>query len=47
VDAGLSAKAIVAKLQEIQVDPSSIDAVLITHEHIDHIRGLGVFCSKI
>ena len=46
IDAGLSAKMIVDKLAQIKVDIQQIDAVLITHEHIDHIRGLGVLCSK-
>lgn len=46
IDAGLSAKMIVDKLSQIDVSIDAIDAVLITHEHIDHIRGLGVLCSK-
>lgn len=46
IDAGLSAKMIVDKLSQIDVSIDEIDAVLITHEHIDHIRGLGVLCSK-
>lgn len=46
IDAGLSAKAIKAKLGEINVDISEIDAILITHEHIDHIQGLKVLAFK-
>ncbi|NDD58300.1 MAG: MBL fold metallo-hydrolase [Chlamydiae bacterium] len=46
VDAGLSAKSIIARLNQIGVDIKDIDAILVTHEHIDHIRGLFVLCSK-
>ena len=40
IDAGLSASATVKKLAEINVGIETIQAVLITHEHIDHIRGI-------
>lgn len=46
IDAGLSARATVQRLAEIGVSLEQIDAVIITHEHIDHIRGLGVLCGK-
>lgn len=46
IDAGLSGKAIEAKLREINVDISQIDAVLISHEHTDHIQGLKILAGK-
>lgn len=46
IDAGLSAKAITTKLQQINVDIVDIDAILITHEHTDHIQGLRVLAFK-
>ncbi|MBR3794693.1 MAG: MBL fold metallo-hydrolase [Clostridia bacterium] len=46
VDAGMSAARIEAHLREIGVDIREIDAILITHEHVDHVRGLGVLCRK-
>ena len=46
VDAGVSAARVEANLREIGVDIREIDAVLITHEHVDHVRGLGVLCRK-
>lgn len=46
VDAGISAKRIEEGLNEIGVDPNVIDAVFVTHEHSDHIQGLGVFTGK-
>lgn len=46
LDAGLSAKSIQARLAEINVDISEIDAILITHEHMDHILGLRTLAFK-
>ena len=41
VDAGVSATRVEANLREIGVDIREIDAILVTHEHVDHVRGLG------
>lgn len=46
VDAGVSCKKIENSLQDIKVDPSSIDGILITHEHTDHVQGLGTLSRK-
>ena len=46
VDCGMSAARVEGALREIGVDIHDIDAMLITHEHVDHIRGLGVLCRK-
>lgn len=47
IDAGLSARAIKERLSIIGVDLSEIDAILITHEHIDHIRGLQILGCRM
>jgi phosphoribosyl 1,2-cyclic phosphodiesterase len=46
IDAGLSAKRIEQLLQEREVSAKEFDAILVTHEHSDHIKGLGVVGRK-
>ncbi len=46
IDMGKNCKAVCAALAEIGVDPCTLDAVFITHEHRDHIDALPVFCKK-
>ena len=43
VDVGVSKKRVVDGLDFFNTSPNEIDAILITHEHSDHIQGLGVF----
>ena len=46
IDAGLSGKAVKDKLNQIGVSIEDIDAILVTHEHIDHIQGLKALAIK-
>ena len=47
IDAGLSLRETLLRMEEVGIDSSSIHAVLVTHEHIDHIRSAGSFARKL
>ena len=47
IDAGLAGKYIFSALEQISVAPSSVRAILVTHEHADHIKGVGVVARKL
>ncbi len=47
IDAGLSARQITKKLAEINVDLADIDAIVVTHEHSDHIKGIPMLGCKM
>ena len=46
IDAGISKKNIEKELEVLESSGEKINAVFITHEHIDHIKGLGPFLRK-
>lgn len=47
LDAGLSGKQLLLRLAAVGIDPATITAVLLTHEHGDHVRGLGQFLRRV
>ena len=46
IDAGISGKKIEEGLNNYDLTSSDMDAILVTHEHIDHISGLGVMARR-
>jgi phosphoribosyl 1,2-cyclic phosphodiesterase len=46
IDAGLSGVQIEQRLRSRALDPSDLDAILVTHEHSDHIQGVGVMSRR-
>lgn len=46
VDAGFSARDLARRLERLGVAPAEVRAIVITHEHGDHTRGMGVFARR-
>jgi len=46
VDAGLSGKQMERLMDEVNIDPNELDGILVTHEHSDHIKGLGIMARR-
>jgi phosphoribosyl 1,2-cyclic phosphodiesterase len=46
IDAGLGARELTERLESVGVDPATLAAVLVSHEHNDHARGAAAFSRK-
>jgi len=46
IDAGVSCKKIETSIKSLGIELSDIDGILVTHEHIDHTKSLGMLASK-
>jgi phosphoribosyl 1,2-cyclic phosphodiesterase len=47
VDAGLSCRELFRRMKLVEEDPDTLDAIVITHEHQDHVNGLSVTARKL
>ena len=47
VDAGVSGAKILSELAKIGVKPGELSGILVTHEHVDHIRSVGILSRKL
>ncbi len=47
IDAGVSLRRLKKVLQEYNLTTDSFSAILVTHDHLDHIRHLGSFCKRL
>ena len=47
VDAGLSSRELLKRMEMAGEDPGELDAVLITHEHQDHVQGVAVLARRL
>ena len=46
LDVGLTAKKILGALEHFGIDPEEVDAVMVTHEHVDHVRSIRAVSRK-
>ncbi len=47
VDAGLSCRELLKRMEQVGEDPRQLDAILVTHEHQDHVQGIAVLARRL
>lgn len=47
VDCGMSCREILRRMAMVGEDPAKLDAIVVTHEHIDHVAGLAVMARRL
>lgn len=47
VDAGLSCRELFKRMKQAGEEPETLDAIIVTHEHTDHVGGLAVTARKL
>jgi phosphoribosyl 1,2-cyclic phosphodiesterase len=47
VDCGLSCRELFRRMKQVGEEPETLDAILITHEHSDHVGGVAVTARKL
>jgi phosphoribosyl 1,2-cyclic phosphodiesterase len=46
IDAGLSCQELMRRLEQVGVEPGTLDGIVITHEHTDHVKGVGPLARR-
>lgn len=46
IDAGLSGEELIRRMEKVGIDPAGLQAIFLTHEHLDHIRGAGPLARR-
>jgi phosphoribosyl 1,2-cyclic phosphodiesterase len=46
IDGGLGPRILAGRLRALDVEPDSLSAILLTHEHVDHIKGVAAFARR-
>ena len=47
IDNGFSGKELISRLHSLDIAPESLTAILVTHEHDDHVKGVGVVARRL